>query len=95
MEFSPKMSWAVRVTKRAHKSAQKLPVNVQTLFRALVIDLETTGPVQHEWPNYSKLTHGCFHCHLNYSFVSVWEVVDKEVRILEVTYVGSREDAPY
>jgi hypothetical protein len=38
---------------------------------------------------------GRYHCHLNYSFVVVWEVVDEKIRILEVTYVGSREDAPY
>lgn len=72
-----------------------MPSDVQTLFRALLIDLENTGPIQNEWPNYSKLTHGRSHCHLNYRFVAVWEVVDKEIRILEVTYVGSRKGAPY
>lgn len=81
--------------KKADKSAAKMPSDVQTLFRALVIDLENSGPVQHEWPNYSKLTHGRYHCHLNYRFVAVWEVIDNQVRILEVTYVGSRKDAPY
>lgn len=27
--------------------------------------------------------------------VAAWEVIDNEVRILEIIYVGSREDAPY
>lgn len=89
------MEWAVQVTKKASKRASKMPLNAQILFRALVIDLESTGPIQYEWPNYSKLTHGRYHCHLNYSFVAVWEVIDNEVRILEITYVGSRKDAPY
>ena len=89
------MNWTVRVTKKADKNASKLPSNVRVLFKALVIDLETNGPNQHEWPNYSKLTHGRFHCHLNYRYVAVWEVIDNEVRILEITYVGSRENAPY
>lgn len=89
------VGWTVKVTKKADKSALKMPSDVQTLFRALVIDLENSGPVQHEWPNYSKLTHGRYHCHLNYRFVAVWEVIDNQVRILEKTYVGSRKDASY
>lgn len=44
---------------------------------------------------YSKLTHDRYHCHLNYRFVAVWEVIDDKIQVLEVTYVGSREDAPY
>lgn len=90
-----KSSWSVKITKKTGKIALKLPSDVQILFRALLIDLENFGPVLHEWPNYSKLTQGRYHCHLNYRFVAVWEVVDKQVRILEITYVGSRKDAPY
>jgi mRNA-degrading endonuclease RelE of RelBE toxin-antitoxin system len=89
------VSWEVRVHKQAEKRSRKLPANVRILFGALLRDLRISGPNQHEWPNYSKLTNGRYHCHLNYSFVAVWELVDKEIRILEVTYVGSREDAPY
>ena len=95
MPYSIPMSWGVRIHKKAAKRAKKLPQNVQVLFAALVRDLILSGPVQHEWANYSKLTHGRFHCHLNRSYVAVWAVMDNEIRILEVTYVGSREDAPY
>jgi mRNA-degrading endonuclease RelE of RelBE toxin-antitoxin system len=87
--------WTVKVAKRAIKNALKMPPDIQILFRSLVIDLENNGPVQYEWPNYSKLTHERHHCHLNYRFVAVWILTDNEVRILEVTYVGSRKDAPY
>lgn len=89
------MNWEVNVSKQATKRAKKLPQKVKNLFEALLLDLIKIGPIQYEWPNYSKLTQGRYHCHLNYSFVAVWEVTDNEIRILEVTYVGSREDAPY
>lgn len=89
------MSWTVRVNKKAAKRAKTMPKNTQSIFDALVRDLMITGPVQTEWPNYSKLPGGRHHCHLTYSFVVVWEVVENELRILEVLYVGSREDAPY
>ncbi len=29
------------------------------------------------------------------AYVAVWEVVDRTIRIVEVNYVGTREDAPY
>jgi mRNA-degrading endonuclease RelE of RelBE toxin-antitoxin system len=89
------VDWEVNVAKRAGKRVKKLPVPVVQLFEALLVDLMKMGPVQHEWPNYSKLTQGRYHCHLNYRFVAVWEVIDDTIRVLEVTYVGSREDAPY
>ncbi len=77
------------------KRAKKLPQRIWNLFEALLLDLTKTGPIQHEWPNYSKLTYERYHCHLSYDFVAVWIVVDEKIKILEVTYVGSREDAPY
>ncbi len=95
MIYRKYVDWKVRVHKKAAKRAEKMPLNVRVIFGALIRDLVQYGPAQPEWPNYSKLTHARFHCHLNYSYAAVWEVVDNEVRILEVTYVGSREDAPY
>lgn len=89
------VSWKVNVSKQAAKKAKKMPKRVTVLFEALLLDLSIIGPIQPEWANYSKLTYDRYHCHLNYSFVAVWEVADNEIRILEVTYVGSREDAPY
>ena len=89
------MSWEVKISKQAQKGNAKLPKRVRQLFEALLLDLVKTGPIQFEWPNYSKLTKGRYHCHLNYSFVVVWEVDGNEIRVIEVTYVGSREGAPY
>ena len=95
MPYSIPNHWNVVIHKKAAKRAKKLPQNVQVLFNALIRDLILTGPSQYDWPGYSKLTKGRFHCHLNRGHVAVWDVIDNEVRILEVTYVGSREDAPY
>jgi len=27
--------------------------------------------------------------------VAIWEVIDKEIRLIEVTYAGTHEKAPY
>ena len=95
MPYHLTVSWKVNVSKTAVKHAKKLPKKVRDLFEALLLDLTKLGPNQREWANYSKLGYDRYHCHLNYSFVAVWKVMDNEIQILEVTYVGSREDAPY
>lgn len=89
------MSWTVRLSKRVVKATKKLPPNVLRAFEALIDDLEVIGPMRGDWPNYSKLSDGSHHCHLSYSYVAVWRVTDKEIRLMEVIYVGSRENAPY
>lgn len=81
--------------KRVVKELKQLPKNVQESLESLIIDLEDCGPVRGDWPNYSKLADGTHHCHLNYRYVAVWAEEDKKLKIIEVTYVGSRENAPY
>jgi len=87
--------WSVTFKKRVAKSLKQLPKNVQEAMESLVVDLQDGGPVRGEWPNYSKLSDGSHHCHLNYSYVAVWIEEDKSLKIIEVIYVGSRENAPY
>lgn len=89
------MSWTVNIKKKVVRGLKKLPKNIQEDLAALVADLEDSGPVRGDWPNYSKLADGSHHCHLNYSYVAVWVEEDKQLKIIEVTYVGSRENAPY
>lgn len=76
------MSWKVKVDKKAAKRALKMPKQVQVLFQTLVVDLSIKGPIQNEWPNYSKLTHGRYHCHLNYGYVAVWVEENEELKKL-------------
>ncbi len=89
------MSWTVSIKKRVAKGLRKLPVEVQLLAQTLTEDLKNEGPIQFTWKNYSKLGSERYHCHLNYSYVACWEVVDKKIKLIEVYYVGSREKAPY
>ncbi len=87
--------WQVNIHKQAIKRARKMPKREQQLFRALVKDLTVTGALQTSWPNYSKLGGRKHHCHLSYKWVACWEESEGELYLIDVYYVGSREDAPY
>ncbi len=92
------MNWTVSISKKASKMISKLPKNVQKSLIALLADIEANGPVRGEWANYSKLSASRHHCHIkkrNPTYVAVWEVTDKKVRLVEVIYVGTHEKAPY
>ena len=89
------MQWTVLIKKKVAKDLKKLPKEVQLLAQFLVEDLISDGPIQFTWKNYSRLQGNTYHCHLNYSYVACWEVTDKNIKLIEVYYVGSREKAPY
>lgn len=74
----------------------KLPRDVQILYTKLIEDIEQSGPIQKKWPHFSDLGKNKYHCHLNYRYVACW-TYDKKTKtcIVEVTYAGSRENAPY
>jgi mRNA-degrading endonuclease RelE of RelBE toxin-antitoxin system len=86
--------YVVLVKKKAQKRISKAPHKVQDLFKQLLQDLQKTGPIQQQWPNFSSLEENNFHCHLNYSYVVCWKNENNTIKI-EVYYAGSREDAPY
>jgi mRNA-degrading endonuclease RelE of RelBE toxin-antitoxin system len=92
--------WRVGFANKAAKQMGKLPKDVQTVVAALVAELEVTGPMLFEWKHFSKLKNQGerFHCHIKSgrpTYVACWEVIDKRIRILEVYYVGTHENAPY
>ena len=90
------MKWKVNYSKKAAKQFSKLPANIKVLMAALTVDLSINGAIPgKKWRNYSKLGKGQYHCHLNYSYVACWSVVDKKIKLMEIYYVGSRENAPY
>jgi mRNA-degrading endonuclease RelE of RelBE toxin-antitoxin system len=89
------MAWKVGFSSKAAKQARKLAKRERILLTRLVTDLSVRGAVQPEWPNYSKLEDNAYHCHLNYRWVACWKVEDNRLRIIEIYYVGSRENAPY
>lgn len=86
--------YQVVVRKTALKRIHKAPERVQIRFAALLDDLRIKGPYRSDWPNYSPLEGNRYHCHLGYSWAACW-TYDKGILTIEVTYAGSREDAPY
>ena len=87
--------WEVGFSNKARKQREKLPAREQRLLAQLLYDLETTGPNQFGWPNYSKLGTNTYHCHLNHKWVACWTVENDKLKLIEIYYVGSRENAPY
>lgn len=86
------------VTVRHSVARVVLPQDVRKSLIALIREIEVSGPVRGNWPNYSKLGKNRHHCHLKNgrpTYVAVWDVVDREIRIVEVAYAGTREKAPY
>ena len=86
--------YQVRIGKSVLRRIEKLPFRIQQKLGNLVQDLQSNGPIQPHWPNFSRLSPGKYHCHLSYSWVACWYHEKGTVRI-EVYYAGSRQDAPY
>lgn len=92
------MEWAVKTSKKLQRKIKALPVSVQGILLMLIRDIITSGPIRGDWPNFGYLGRDRYHCHLKKgrpTYVAVWEIVDKEIRLVEVTYVGTHEKAPY
>ena len=92
------MTWIVTLSRQADKQKGKLPPKVRDALIFLVHEINRCGPVRGDWPNYGKLGPKRHHCHIKKgkpTYVAVWEVVGEEVRLVEVTYVGTHEKAPY
>jgi mRNA-degrading endonuclease RelE of RelBE toxin-antitoxin system len=93
------MSWKVSIPKRVGRNLDKLPIKVQKTLTLLVQEIEDKGPVRGNWPNYGKLGRYTHHCHLKKgkspTYVAVWNESLEEIKLVEVTYVGTHEKAPY
>ncbi len=92
------MTWQVGMTPKVKKQAASLPQKARDALILLMGDMEASGPVRGDWPNYSKLSDTKHHCHIKRGkpcYVAVWEVVDKSIKLIEVQYVGTHERAPY
>jgi mRNA-degrading endonuclease RelE of RelBE toxin-antitoxin system len=92
------MGWTVVFANRSRKQKEKLPQRVQEILFQLVREIETSGPVRGDWPNYSKLSNDEHHCHLKKgspTYVAVWREDRGKIRFVEVIYAGTHEKAPY
>jgi hypothetical protein len=86
------------MSRAAAKQKSTLSKPVRQILYTLMEDIELMGPVRGDWPNYSKLSGGRHHCHLKKgspTYVAVWAVREKKVKLVEVLYVGTHEKAPY
>lgn len=83
---------------RTQKQIDRLPKRAIRNPVALIREIELSGPVRGNWPNYGPLGHNRRHCHIKKgspTYVAVWEVGDKEIKLVEVTYAGTHQNAPY
>ena len=92
--------WQVKVTRKAAKQLGRLPKQIQGYFDRLAKELEVEGPMQPNWPHFGKLKGGenLYHCHIKSgrpTYVACWVVTDREIKLMEVYYVGTHENAPY
>ena len=92
------MTWTVNFTRQVQKAQGRLPQAVVKALALLARELEILGPVRGNWPNYGKLGPGRHHCHLKKgkpTYVAVWQEGEREIKLIEVIYVGTHEKAPY
>jgi len=92
------MNWTVSITPKVSKAIPKLPLRVRILLSALLDEIQNDGPFRGNWANYGKLSSSLHHCHIKKgkpTYVAVWEVTDKKIRLVEVNYAGTHEKAPY
>ncbi len=94
------MPWEVALRKKVIRALKSLPQPVIAVFTLLLGELESSGPVRGNWPNYGKLNNnGRHHCHLKKgkpTYVAVWDDVSTDNnKKIEVEYVGTHEKAPY
>ncbi|TGU71071.1 cytotoxic translational repressor of toxin-antitoxin stability system [Geomonas terrae] len=92
------MSYTVRLTRQANKQKEKLPEKVKTALLFLLHEISRSGPVRGDWPNYGKLSYQRHHRHIKKgkpTYVAVWEEIGGEINLVELTYVGTHEKAPY
>ena len=92
------MRYVVTLTRQAEKQRGKLPEKVQGALLFLLHEISRSGPVRGDWPNYGKLGPKRHHCHIKKgkpTYVAVWQEIGGEIRLVEITYVGTHEKAPY
>ena len=94
--------WEVIYTNSFTKQLGKLPDVIQKRMAILSEELERFGPMRPNWKNFGLLkgsgTTKIYHCHIKSgkpTYVACWEVKDKSIKLIEVYYVGTHENAPY
>jgi mRNA-degrading endonuclease RelE of RelBE toxin-antitoxin system len=90
--------WKIETNRKVQKQVERLPKRIKDTLLYLIKEIEEYGPVRGKWPNYSSLGNNRHHCHLKKgkpTYVAVWTVIDKKTKLVELSYVGTHENAPY
>jgi hypothetical protein len=95
--------WTVSFSREAGKQYEKLKrsgsrPSINDVIDLLVLDLKKNGPQLPDWPHFGPLEVERFHCHLRRgrpTYVACWRITNKQMKQIEVYYVGSHEGAPY
>jgi hypothetical protein len=92
------VNWQVLYNRKKFQKRQ-LPQKAAATMELLIAEIEQSGPVRGNWPNYSKLPNNRHHCHIKKgkpTYVAVWEDIGKnKVKLVEIIYAGTHEKAPY
>ena len=97
-------SWEVLLSSSTVKQKRKLSLTVASIFARLLGDLENLGPIQTGWSNFGalrkdkRIPSNSYHCHLKKgkpTYVACWQVINKKIKVMEIFYVGTHENAPY
>lgn len=94
------IKWDIFLSPKAVKQRKKLPRKVRFLFDVLLKEMSIKRPYRNNWSHYGKLKNqpDSFHCHVKDgrpTYVACWKVKEKMIKLAEVYYVGTHEDAPY
>ena len=92
------MQWQLVTSKKVQKQVGALPSAVRKNLFALMAEIQIYGPVRGNWSNYGKLSARRHHCHIKKgrpTYVAVWEEKETTINLIEVTYAGTHEKAPY
>ena len=100
MASEQESSWQVKFTGKAKKQKENLPIAIAAALYALRKELAVEGPERINWPHYGKIKGkpDMYHCHLNWGrpcYVAVWKVTNRSVKLMEIRYVGTHENADY
>ena len=91
------MAWTVTLSRKADKQKEKLPEHVRGALLFLIHEIMRSGPVRGtgritaSWDPRPTIATS----RRENRPVAVWEEIGGEVRLVEVTYVGTHEKAPY
>lgn len=92
-------TWIVGFTSKAGKQKRKLPERIQLLVDALAKEIVEAGPIRKNWSGFGPLKgKNAYHCHLKEgrpTYVACWKIENKSIKIIEIYYAGTHENAPY